>query len=240
MNTKIASTSNIVVLTGAGISEQSGIQTFRASDGLWENHPIEDVATPEGFVRDPQRVYDFYNQRLRHLRSPAVKPNAAHYALAELAKRNQVNLTLVTQNVDDLHERAGSTNVLHMHGSLLHQRCCNSHKVSQQKDYYATHIRCDCCSPAAPMRPDIVWFGEMPKYMEVIENALYSADLFVAVGTSGNVYPAAGLVDLANQFGVHTVELNLAPSAREKVFERGIYGPATDVVPTFFSNYLGL
>lgn len=232
------SKTRIVVLTGAGISQESGIQTFRASDGLWENHPIEEVATPQGFERDPDKVYQFYNQRIARLEDDNVKPNAAHKALVDLHNAKNVELTLVTQNVDDLHERAGSPHVIHMHGSLREARCSVSGNVVAAVEAYAVDQGCQCCQPSNRLRPNIVWFGEVPFFMEIIENALFDAELFIAIGTSGNVYPAAGFVELAHQFGAKTVELNLEPTGNHAQFDEGHYGRASEVVPSYINAFL--
>lgn len=228
----------IVVLTGAGISAESGLKTFRDNDGLWEDHSIEDVATPEGFKRDPALVYRFYNQRRRQLLSPQVQPNNAHSALAKLESVMGENFTLVTQNVDNLHQRAGNKNVLHMHGSLFSARCIASSKcveVSSDVDQSST---CSCCQPSSKVRPDIVWFGEMPKYMQKIDALLYDADVFVSIGTSGTVYPAAGFVSQANQYGAYSIELNLEPSSGQSEFAEKHYGPATELVVKFVDTLL--
>ena len=227
---------NIVILTGAGISAESGLKTFRDNNGLWENHRLEDVATPEGFARDPALVYRFYNERRRQLLSPQVLPNAAHISLAELANTKGVKLTLVTQNVDNLHEQAGSTDVLHMHGELLSARCLQSTKSVRVLTDIESHSRCSCCDPANQLRPDIVWFGEIPKYMNEIEQALWDCDLFITIGTSGNVYPAAGFVSVANNAGAHTVELNLEPSFAQNHFAEHHYGKASVIVPHFLHS----
>lgn len=229
---------NIVVLTGAGISAESGLKTFRDNDGLWENHAVEDVATPDAFSRNPALVYRFYNERRAQLQSDDVSENAAHRALAELEKRWPYEFTLVTQNVDNLHERAGSHQVLHMHGELLSARCCLSEQSFPMSESFDEAHRCTCCDNPQAIRPDIVWFGEMPKYMDKIERCLYNADLFISIGTSGHVYPAAGFVQLANQFGAHSVELNLEPSHVQSDFSECYYGPATDVVPAFVAKLL--
>ncbi|MCC2615719.1 NAD-dependent protein deacylase [Aestuariibacter halophilus] len=230
---------NIVILTGAGISAESGLKTFRDNDGLWEQHAIEDVATPQAFARDPALVYRFYNARRAQLQQQAVKPNLAHHAVARLQKEwRQGTVTLVTQNVDDLHERAGCSNVLHMHGELLSQRCCRSNQAVYCKEPFDATSRCQCCDPPSPVRPDIVWFGEMPMHMDRIEKALYNADVFVAIGTSGQVYPAAGFVAMASQCGAHAVELNLKASDTNTLFDEHDYGPATVVVPRFVERML--
>ncbi|QHJ10298.1 NAD-dependent protein deacylase [Paraglaciecola mesophila] len=229
---------NIVILTGAGISAESGLKTFRDNDGLWEEHALEEVATPEAFSRNPELVYRFYNQRREQLQSADVQPNAAHIALAKLESAFPENVLIITQNVDDLHERAGSKNVLHMHGELLSARCNQSHRRFIMKRPFDGTSRCQCCSPSQTIRPDIVWFGEMPFHMEEIECAVQEADVFISIGTSGNVYPAAGLVQIANHYGAHTVELNLAPSEGNNDFLEAHYGLASAVVPHYLTQYL--
>ncbi|MFM2577787.1 Sir2 family NAD+-dependent deacetylase [Vibrio fortis] len=229
---------NIVILTGAGISAESGIQTFRAQDGLWENHKIEDVATPEGFQRDPDLVQTFYNKRRKGLQSPDIEPNAAHKALGELEKRLDGKVTIITQNIDNLHERGGSDNVIHMHGELLKARCSESNQVIEHKDDILTGELCHCCQIPAQMRPHIVWFGEMPLRMGDIYSALEEADLFISIGTSGVVYPAAGFVHDAKMHGAHTIEINLEPSAVESEFVEKRYGKASFEVPKLVSELL--
>jgi NAD-dependent deacetylase len=228
----------IVVLTGAGISAESGLKTFRDSNGLWEKHSIQDVATPEGFERDAQLVYRFYNQRRQQLLSPEVQPNKAHLALAKLEQVLGKNFTLVTQNVDNLHQRAGNKNVLHMHGSLLSARCLKSNTCSDILVDLDRHKLCACCQPSSHLRPDIVWFGETPKYMSRIEKLLHNADLFVAIGTSGTVYPAAGFVSQANYYGAYSVELNLEPSIGHNEFAEKHYGLASEIVTQFVDTLL--
>lgn len=229
---------NLVILTGAGVSAESGVPTFRASDGLWEGHRVEAVATPEGFAADPALVQDFYNQRRRQLAS--VHPNAAHRALADLAARWTGDVLLVTQNVDDLHDRAHAETppapgfeLIHMHGELKKARCTASGVVCDwPDDLEAAHA-----SPHHPhgrLRPHIVWFGEIPLEMERIERALERCDLFVSIGTSGAVYPAAGFVQLARMAGARTVEINLEPTQGAALFDEGVYGPASETVPAFF------
>lgn len=225
---------SIVVLTGAGISAESGIQTFRAADGLWENHPVEDVATPEGFERNPQLVYQFYNARRQQLLSEGIEPNAAHLALAKFQQRFSGNFLLVTQNVDNLHERSGSTDVLHMHGELLKMRCLNSKLVFDIQADFDFDTHCQCCRSLGNLRPHIVWFGEMPFHMNRINSALESCDLFVAIGTSGNVYPASGFYQTAKIRRAHTVELNLEHTGSS--FDSADYGLASEVVPKFFDK----
>ncbi len=226
----------VVILTGAGVSAESGIATFRASDGLWEQHRIEDVATPEGFERDATLVHTFYNQRRAALKT--VVPNLAHEALAKLQQEWGDRVLLVTQNVDDLHERAGSPQVLHMHGELLKVRCLRSGRVYQWHEPITSTDRCPCCQPGQSLRPHIVWFGEMPLEMETIYEALSQADLFVAIGTSGNVYPAAGFVAEAKHHGALTLELNLEPSSQQSHFTLAEYGPASRIVPAWVETML--
>jgi len=221
----------IIILTGAGISAESGIKTFRSADGLWENHPVEDVATPEGYKRNPDLVLDFYNQRRRELSQQHIKPNAAHYALAKLEAEFNGELLLVTQNIDNLHEKAGSKNVIHMHGELLKARCPKSNNViSWPGDLVSTDL-CSCCQPPERLRPDIVWFGEIPKELDIISYHLAYADLFIAIGTSGTVYPAAGFVEEANSAGADSIELNLDTSHTHSHFTHVEHGKATELVP---------
>ena len=200
---------SIVVLTGAGISAESGIETFRAAEGLWANHRVDDVATPEGFARNPQLVYEFYNQRRRQLLTPEISPNAAHSALAKFEHEFDGEFLLVTQNVDNLHERAGSQNLIHMHGELLKMRCLNSKLVFDVSEDFDYDTHCRCCRSAGNLRPHVVWFGEMPLQMNRINSALENCDMFVAIGTSGNVYPASGFYQTAKIRKASTVELNL-------------------------------
>jgi NAD-dependent deacetylase len=227
---------NIVILTGAGISAESGIRTFRASDGLWEEHHIEDVATPEGYQRDPELVHRFYNARRDLLQT--VTPNAAHLALARLEAEWPEQVTVVTQNIDDLHERAGSQNVLHMHGELLKARCPHSNQTVDWTGQLHAADLCDCCQFPEPLRPHVVWFGEMPLQLDRIYQALSEASLFIAIGTSGNVYPAAGLVHEAAMHNAHTIEINLEPSQVNNHFDEHRYGPATVKVVDYVDELL--
>ncbi|RTE64417.1 NAD-dependent protein deacylase [Amphritea opalescens] len=229
---------HIVILTGAGISAESGIKTFRAADGLWENHRIDDVATPEAFERDPALVHTFYNQRREQLLLPDIQPNAAHEALARLEQHFAGQFLLVTQNIDNLHERAGSQNLIHMHGELLNLRCTTSGQVFPHQGPVMPDARCGCCDQHGTLRPDIVWFGEMPMQMELIYDALEACDLFISIGTSGHVYPAAGFVEIANSVGAETVEINLEPSKTQSAFDRHIYGPASREVPLFVESLI--
>ncbi|WP_299973476.1 Sir2 family NAD+-dependent deacetylase [uncultured Pseudoteredinibacter sp.] len=230
---------NIVVLSGAGVSAESGLDTFRDNGGLWEQHRVEDVATPEAFARNPELVQRFYNMRRSALLEKA-KPNAAHFSLAEFEKSYRKaglgDFLLVTQNVDDLHERGGSEKLLHMHGELLKIRCQQSGKVYPCKEEISIDRPCPCCQSPGQLRPDIVWFGEMPMFMDEIEQALLACDIFVSIGTSGQVYPAAGFVQLAKAYGAHTVELNLEASGGQ--FDEGHYGPATQIVAEYFEALL--
>nr|WP_223115800.1 NAD-dependent deacylase [Paracoccus amoyensis] len=218
-------------MTGAGISAESGIATFRASDGLWEQHRIEDVAMPEGFARDPALVHRFYNAR--RAAAAAAEPNPAHRALADLARTH--DLTLVTQNVDDLHERGGSPEVIHMHGSLARALCASCGERWDAPAVMSPEDPCPFCGARAT-RPDIVWFGEIPYDMDRIWDALGTSDLFAAIGTSGNVYPAAGFVQHAARHGVECVELNLDASANARDFDRRIIGPASETVPEWVKS----
>ncbi len=226
----------IVILTGAGISAESGLGTFRAEGGLWAEHRIEDVATPEGFARDPQLVVDFYNARRAQAAEAA--PNAAHLALANLEAAFDGDVVLVTQNVDDLHEKAGMKRVMHMHGALNGALCGACDHRWPAPMVMAPGDACPHCkAPAA--RPDIVWFGEMPYDMEEIYDHLAQADLFAGIGTSGNVYPAAGFVAEARRHGAQTLEFNLEPSAVGSQFDDIRIGPATQTVPEWVAEVLG-
>ncbi|WP_295314081.1 NAD-dependent deacylase [Roseobacter sp.] len=225
----------IVILTGAGISAESGLGTFRAEDGLWAEHRVEDVATPEGFARDPQLVVNFYNARREQAAS--ADPNAGHRALVKLEAAFEGEVVLITQNVDDLHERAGMDRVIHMHGALKSALCAACDHRWEAPLVMAPGDACPkCAAPAA--RPDIVWFGEMPYDMEEIFDHLAEADLFASVGTSGNVYPAAGFVAEARRNGAQTVEFNLEPSAVGSQFEDIRLGPATQTLPVWVDEIL--
>ncbi|KEG13554.1 NAD-dependent deacetylase [Trypanosoma grayi] len=230
----------LAILTGAGISAESGIPTFRSKDGLWENHRVEDVACPSAFVRDPQLVQRFYNARRRALLAPGVAPNPAHLALAKLQRDyRKGRVVVITQNIDNLHERAGSAAVLHMHGELLKVRCTVTGKVFDwTKDVVHGEDRCTCCSALETLRPHIVWFGEMPLYMDEIAAVMENADLFVAIGTSGNVYPAAGLAMQAKANGAKTLELNLEPGENRSDFDESVYGEASVIVPKWVEKVL--
>jgi NAD-dependent deacetylase len=221
----------IAILTGAGVSAESGLGTFRDKGGMWTKYDLDEVATPQGFVRNPALVHDFYNARRANCVQAA--PNAAHDALARLEKSAH-DVTLITQNVDDLHERAGSQAVIHMHGSLTQATCAVCHATWVAPLVMAPDDPCpDCAAPAT--RPDIVWFGEVPYHMDQIAKVVSEADLFVAIGTSAEVYPAAGLVEIAQG---RTLEVNLAPSAQANAFEDHLIGPATKVVPDWVAGLL--
>jgi NAD-dependent deacetylase len=227
----------IVILTGAGISRESGLATFRDADGIWATVRIEDVATPGAFARDPARVQGFYNARRTQLREAAVAPNAAHLALAELERRWPGEFLLVTQNVDDLHDRAGSRKLIHMHGELMKARCTRCGTASAWEGDLSAETACPSCGRAGGMRPHVVWFGEMPLGMERIGAALERCGIFAAIGTSGQVHPAAGFVREVPR-GARTVELNLEPTETTPLFKEARHGKATEVVPGFVRELL--
>lgn len=233
----MTSYTNIFILTGAGISAESGIATFRDPDGLWARYKPEDVATISAFRRNPQKVLDFYNLRRQNVRT--YEPNAAHQALARLEKEFSGPVLVCTQNVDSLHEAAGTQNLLHMHGQHKKVWCMACDARYPWDDDLNIDTPCPACGSTGAMRPDVVWFGEMPYYMDDIDRALVACDLFVSIGTSGNVYPAAGFVAQAKALGrAHTVELNLEPSEGASLFDEAIHGPATEVVPAFVERVL--
>jgi len=227
---------NIVILTGAGVSAESGIATFRSEGGLWEQHRVEDVATPEAFARDPDLVLRFYDMRRAAIQTK--QPNAAHHALARLDATWPGNLLIVTQNVDDLHERAGARRVHHMHGEHLTAWCTACDRRPRWTGPLIERPPCPLCGARA-LRPDVVWFGEMPYGMDRIHAALREADLFVSIGTSGAVYPAAGFVRSARELGAATLELNLERSRGSAWFEETRLGPATELVPEWVEEVLG-
>ena len=228
---------NIVVLTGAGVSAESGLATFRGPDGLWEGHRVEDVCTPEAFRRDPALVHSFYDARRSKLGT--VEPNDAHKALARVDAEWPGELLLITQNVDDLHERAGSKRLLHMHGELAKGWCLACDERFAWTGAMGEGARCPLCGTSGHVRPDIVWFGEMPYEMERIDEALRNADLFVSIGTSGAVYPAAGFVQTARYCGASTLEMNLEPSLGSTFFDESRIGPASKLVPEWVEEMLG-
>jgi len=229
--------SSIVILTGSGISKESGLDTFRDADGIWAKVGLEDVATPEAFARNPVRVHEFYNTRRRQLISGQVVPNAAHAALAALEARYAGQVLIVTQNIDNLHERAGSRNIIHMHGEILKARCGNCDWVGNWCGNMSVNDPCPDCGKTRALRPHVVWFGELPLAMDRIAQALAHCGLFMAIGTSGAVYPAAGFVaEIRGR--AHTVELNLEPSLVRSHFAEAIYGKATEIVPAFVDRIL--
>lgn len=229
---------SVVILTGAGISAESGVRTFRDNDGLWENHRIEDVATPIAWRNDPELVWKFYQARRNQMQE--VEPNPAHVAIAQLQKNHQ-NVTLITQNVDNLHERGGSENVIHMHGKLETLRCERS-EISEirmhEDDLSDEFVQCSCCSEPTRMRPDIVWFGEMPMFMREIYEAVDNCDVFIVIGSSGHVYPAAGLVDVASQMGAETILVNLEEPVNASSFDEVYTGKAGEILPSLVESWL--
>jgi NAD-dependent deacetylase len=230
---------NIVILTGAGISKESGLETFRDTGGIWSRVSIEEVATPEAFARDPARVHAFYNARRRSLLEGAVAPNAAHLALARLERAWPGGFLLVTQNIDNLHERAGSRKLLHMHGEILKARCLVCGATSPWEQDLDLESPCPACGTAGALRVAVVWFGEMPLGMERIYEALEECGLFLSIGTSGSVYPAAGFVEELRAAGrARRVELNLEPSEGQALFDEQRYGPASEIVPAYVEELL--
>ena len=230
----------VVVLTGSGISAESGIATFRDTTGIWAKFDYREVATPEGFMRNPELVHEFYNMRVRS--AAGVKPNAAHVALARFEQQHGArpgcSFALVTQNVDPLHEMAGSVNVIHMHGEMAKVLCARCGRRHARTRELSTLLVCPACGEAGGLRPDVVWFGEMPYHMERIGGLLAQADLFISFRTSGTVYPAAGLVAEPRAAGAHTVELNLEPSEGASLFAEAVHGKASEVVPAYIARLL--
>jgi len=231
----ITKASRVVILTGAGISAESGIRTFRDFNGLWENHRIEEVATPEGWEANPQLVWDFYQQRRRQLFD--VEPNPGHRALVDLEQYLD-SFLLVTQNVDDLHERAGSNNLIHMHGELAKLRCesCASVEEMMEEEHLGENfLTCTKCE--GRMRPHIVWFGEMPMQLDEIQEALLQCDVFIAIGTSGHVYPASGFLHTARRLGAHTIGINLDPPEDVAFFDEFFQGKAGEILPLLVERW---
>jgi len=227
----------IVILTGAGLSAESGLATFRDQDGIWSRYDWREVATPEGFRKNPDLVHEFYNLRRRE--HAKVAPNAAHKALARLEANLPGRVLVVTQNIDALHEAAGSKSLIHMHGELLKAWCALCDARHAWTGDIAGSTACPGCGKRGGMRPDVVWFGEMPYRLEEISTALSRASLFISIGTSGHVYPAAGFVEIAARHGARTLELNLEPSEGTSLFDRAVHGPATELVPAHVARLLG-
>lgn len=235
----MANAKNIVILTGAGVSADSGVATFRDPEGLWAKYSIEEVATPEAFARDPAKVHAFYNMRRAGLKG--IEPNEAHIALARLEREMGArggSVTLISQNVDDLHHRAGSRNLLSMHGQLAEAKCQYCRAVVPRAEDLSVELTCEGCGSKGGMRPNVVWFGEMPHHLDEIEQALAGAEMFVAIGTSGAVYPAAGLVAAARSLHIPCVELTLEPSDNARLFTEARYGPAAEIVPDWVEEIL--
>ena len=226
--------SDIIILTGAGVSAESGLGTFRDVGGLWDQYDLEEVATPEGFAKNPKLVHEFYN--LRRQMMVEAEPNAAHIALAKLEREIGDRMLIVTQNIDDLHERAGSKRVLHMHGRLGGILCAHCNDRRDEVRALSIEDECPTCGRTGGLRPDVVWFGEMPHHLEEIDRALGAAQLFVSIGTSGNVYPAAGFVSAARRLGLETLELNMEATSTE--FTARKLGPATEIVPAWVEEVL--
>jgi NAD-dependent deacetylase len=232
---------NIFILTGAGVSAESGLSTFRDKDGLWAKYPIEEVASIQGYERNPQRVLEFYN--LRRGKLAGVAPNPAHIALAQLEQAWDARggrVTLCTQNIDNLHEQAGSRRVIHMHGELAKARCHDCGDISLADGDLSVNLGCGACGRIGGLRPHVVWFGETPLFMERIFEALAGAHLFISIGTSGAVYPAAGFVNAAREAGVPTMEINLEPSDNAAAFDAARYGKASDAVPAWVTEMIAL
>ncbi len=228
----------IFILTGAGISKESGISTFREADGLWDNYKIEDVCTPEAFFRNPDYVNKFYNERRKILNSQEIKPNKAHEYLAKLEKKCSNDFMLVTQNIDNLHERAGSKKIFHMHGSLEKSFCMNCNYVYDFKKDISSLDICQNCNAKGKIRVDVVWFGEQPKYLDKIYKFLENVDIFMSIGTSNNVYPAAGFIDYLKKVNINAklFEFNIEKTSKSILFDRVFIGPATKTIPDFVNN----
>jgi len=231
------SDSRIVILTGAGVSAESGLHTFRDRGGIWERYDLTEVATPEAFARDPAFVLDFYNQRRRA--NADVEPNTAHHALARLEQEHRGSVWVVTQNIDPLHEMAGAHNLIHMHGEITRALCAEcGHREAWGMADILPESTCVACGTIGRMRPDVVWFGEMPYHMDRIFALLGACDLFVSIGTSGTVYPAAGFVEVAHEAGAYTLELNLEPSDGASHFHQARQGRASETVPALVEQLL--
>jgi NAD-dependent deacetylase len=236
----ISPNASIVILTGAGISAESGLETFRGAGGLWCGHKVEDVATPQAFARNPALVHEFYNMRRRGLLDPSIEPNAGHLALVKLEQEWKGDVLVVTQNIDNLHERAGTQNLIHMHGEALKAFCHFCDYNIPCLDDLSVETLCANCRKTGGVRPDIVWFGEMPYQMDKIYDALANCGLFISIGTSGNVYPAAGFVAEALRHNAYTMEINLEPSQTSSVFHETLRGQAGIIAPDLVQKLLGL
>ena len=226
---------NIFILTGAGISKESGINTFRETDGLWDNYRIEDVCTVNAFKKNPDLVNKFYNERKKKLENPKIKPNAAHFSLAELEKNCQKDFILVTQNIDNLHEKAGTKKILHMHGSLENGYCMYCKQKVNLNFNLTTEYQCKNCLNSGMVRVDVVWFGEQPKHLKKIYDCLEKTDVFISIGTSNNVYPAAGFIDFLAQLNkkISMYEFNIEKTNKTSKFDKNFVGPATKTIPSF-------
>ncbi len=226
---------NIFILTGAGISKESGISTFREKDGLWDNYKIEDVCTVDAFERNPELVNSFYNERKKNLNNPLIQPNAAHLSLNDLEKKSKKEFLLVTQNIDDLHEKAGSREVLHMHGSLNNAYCMYCGYTIKLDFFLTTKYKCKNCGNIGKVRVDVVWFGEQPKHLDKIFSFLEKTEVFISIGTSNNVYPAAGFIDFALQLDrqIEMYEFNIEKTNKSSLFNQVITGPASKTLPNF-------
>lgn len=227
---------NIVILTGAGISAESGLATFRSSNGLWNNHKVEDVASIEGFQRNPALVHSFYNDLKIEIQK--AKPNPAHLAITKLQQQYPGTVSIITQNVDTLHEKAGNNNVYHIHGQINQAVCLNCGHILETFGDVDTETVCPQCSVMGMMKPNIVFFGENLLCMDEVERLLRSCDLFLSVGTSGIVFPAAAFVQTAKYDGADTCEFTLEPTANNFYFDRHIYGPAGQTLPPFVDKLI--
>ena len=230
----------IFILTGAGISKESGIKTFRENDGLWDNYRIEDVCTPEAFIRNPDYVNNFYNERRRIINDSKIKPNKAHKSLAMLEQECTNDFMLVTQNIDNLHEKAGSKKIFHMHGSIDKSYCMNCNFVFEFKTDISTSDICKNCNMSGNIRVDVVWFGEQPKYLDIIYSFLKKTDIFMSIGTSNNVYPAAGFIDYLKQLNkkARLIEFNIEKTSKSILFDEIYTGNATKTLPEFVKKII--
>ena len=233
---------NIFILTGAGISKESGINTFREKDGLWDNYRIEDVCTVEAFKKNPEYVNNFYNERKIRSESPKIKPNSAHFSLAKFESYCQKEFLLVTQNIDNLHERAGSKKILHMHGSLENAYCMYCKNKIKYNFNLTTKYQCKSCFNSGMVRVDVVWFGEQPKYLDKIYDFLDKTEVFISIGTSNNVYPAAGFIDYILQLKkkVFLYEFNIEETNKSVNFDKIFKGPATETIQKFVDNAISV